>query len=250
MVRERGNLVLRPTRTSPDAERDRRVARWTSRFLDRDVHRADRDRAGDVRESGGHRVHLARSELNTVVGGFEQDLALDNKERLIRIGMSVPVEGLGHDADPHDAIVYAGKHEVLVGAGRARRHSGEVDENLPPLALTRSPGSCHPSNQDHGISRLVVGELPRCHPSGSLAQTAHICAERLAEQGRRRDGDLSQLACAIAWKEKSPSRNRLRRGGVAPGRRPLRAPPRGRVCPIPGGGHARRRRGRVARGSR
>jgi hypothetical protein len=80
-------------------------------FLDRDV-RAGRDRAGDVREAGGHGVQLARSELNTVVGGFEQDLALDNKELLIRIGMSVPVEGLGHDADPHDVIVYAGKHEV------------------------------------------------------------------------------------------------------------------------------------------
>lgn len=79
-------------------------------------------------------VQLTWSELDTVVSGLQQDLALDNEERLVRIGVSVPVEGLGHDAHPHDVIVDAGEHEVRVGAVRARRRSREVDENLPPLA--------------------------------------------------------------------------------------------------------------------
>jgi hypothetical protein len=99
-----------------------------------------------VRHPGRDGVELSRSELNALGLGLEQHLTLDHEEGLVRVGMTAPVERLGHDAHPDDVVVDLGEREVRVVAACHRGSASEVDEGLLAVAAIRT--GCH---LDHPI---------------------------------------------------------------------------------------------------
>lgn len=98
--------------------------------LDRDVHRARGHRLRDVTQPGGNGIELPRAELDPLVGRLQQDPSLDHEKRFVRIGVTMPVERLGHHAHPDDVVSEIAQHKVGVRAGRLSCGVAKIDQRL------------------------------------------------------------------------------------------------------------------------